>query len=51
VLKSVRVRKKPCIGITQENLIIMVQSSKCLSDEATLVLSDTRELDRVPNTK
>ena len=30
---------------------VMIQCSRCLSKELTLVLSDTRELDRVPNTK
>ena len=30
---------------------VMIQCSKCLSKELTLVLSDTRELDRVPKTK
>ena len=30
---------------------VMIQCSKCLSKELTLVLSDTRELNRVPNTK
>ena len=30
---------------------VMIQYSKCLSKELTLVLSDTRELDRVPKTK
>ena len=29
----------------------MIQGSKSLSDETTLVLSNTRELDRVPSTK
>jgi len=29
----------------------MIQDFKGLSQEATLVLSNTRELDRVPNTK
>ena len=30
---------------------VIIQCSKCLSKELTLVLSDTRELDRVPKTK
>ena len=30
---------------------IMIRCSKCLSKELTLVLSDTRKLDRVPSTK
>jgi len=30
---------------------VMIQCFKVLSKELTLVLSDTRELDRVPNTK
>ena len=30
---------------------IMIQCSKCLSKELPLVLSDTRELNRVPSTK
>jgi len=30
---------------------VMIQCSKCLSKELILVLSDTRELDRVPSTK
>jgi len=30
---------------------VMIQGPKWLSKELTLVLSDTRELDRVPNTK
>jgi len=30
---------------------VMNQSSKSLSNETTLVLSNTRELDRVPKTK
>jgi len=33
------------------DLGIMIQCSKCLSKELTLVLSDIRELNRVPNTK
>ena len=32
-------------------LDVMDQSSKSLSDETTLVLSNTRELDRVPSTE
>ena len=32
-------------------LFVMIQCSKCLSKELTLVLSDTRELDRVHSTK
>ena len=32
-------------------LTVMIQCSKCLSKELTLVLSDTRELDRVHSTK
>ena len=32
-------------------LCVMIQCSKGLSKELTLVLSDTRELDGVPNTK
>jgi len=30
---------------------VMIQDSKGLSQETTLVLSNTRELDRVPKTK
>ena len=30
---------------------VMIQCSKCLSKELTLILSDTRELDRVPSTR
>ena len=32
-------------------LCVMIQCSKHLSKELTLVLSDTRELNRVPSTK
>jgi len=35
----------------QKKLNIMIQCFKGLSKELTLVLSDTRELDRVPKTK
>jgi len=37
--------------LAKESLYVMSQSSKCLSNETTLVLSNTRELDRVPSTK
>jgi len=30
---------------------VMIRCSKCLSKELPLILSDTRELDRVPSTK
>ena len=32
-------------------IFVMIQDSKGLSQETTLVLSNTRELDRVPKTK
>ena len=32
-------------------LVVMIQDSKGLSQETTLVLSNTRELDRVPSTE
>ena len=37
--------------ISTESDIVMIQCSRCLSKELTLVLSDTRELDRVPSTE
>ena len=56
--------KEPCIGFTQENLIensvqdclsyiLLCYDSKLkvLSNETTLVLSNIRELDRVPSTE
>ena len=36
---------------SQEASCVMIQCSRCLSKELTLVLSDTRELNRVSNTK
>jgi len=35
----------------QKEKSVMIQCPKCLSKELTLVLSDTRELDRVPSTE
>ena len=32
-------------------LAVMIQDSKCLSQETTLILSNTRELNRVPSIK
>jgi len=34
-----------------KRVFIMIQSFRGLSNELTLVLSNTRELDRVPSTK
>ena len=39
------------ISFSVHKIVVMIQCSKCLSKELTLVLSDTRKLDRVSNTK
>ena len=39
------------LDVAGSRIDVMIQCSKCLSKELTLVLSDTRELNRVPNTK
>ena len=39
------------MGLNTKNVIDMIQDLKGLSQETTLVLSNTRELDRVPSTE
>jgi len=41
------------ISVTSDDMVIvvMIQKLKGLSNELTLVLSNTRELDKVPSTK
>jgi len=44
-------RMKNIMELPVKKLIVIIQCSKCLSKELTLVLSNIRELNRVPNTK